>query len=252
MFHPSLNPKIVLPWPAMPGSHTILGVMAVALAAAFAPVATPAAELDNTHRFLANYDDPLIRNFSTAGKAEDPDAVQFTSDKQAAIAQLKLPVFLFNLGRLVPGLSKKGDPATEGLDSARRIDVTVEASKSLIIDDEEGDWYSAQYNTLDPNLEIELFCSRRAPLIVDTPLPGALPTEAAAKAQAEGRVDLVREVEDGHYEYSATLNFEAASIPCSLQVVCMKQDDPRCANEDFVRSLGDRERLEAVFVPRAD
>ena len=252
MFNFSLNPNDLLQQPVAPRGHVVLGFMVVAFASAFAPVAASGAELDNTHRFLANYDDPLIRNFSSAGKAADPDAVQFTSDKQAALAQLKMPVFLFNLGRAAQSLSKKGDPATEGLDSARRKDVTVEASKSLIIDDADGDWYSAQYNTLDTDLEIELFCSRRAPLIVDTPLPGALPPEAAAKAQAEGRVDLVREVEDGHYEYSATLNFEAASIPCSLQVVCMKQDDPRCANEDFVRSLGDRERLEAVFVPRAD
>ena len=203
--------------------------------------------LDAQNRILPNYSDPLIDEYFSTPQTR----FLATDEVPAQVAKSRTPIAIFDWQAAPRATSRTLAPISPSqLPSEAKRQSAEDAMRSILVDEEDGLWYSIEYNDIDPNLEVSQFCSRRPPEIVPETAPGMRDAPSAAKQVPVARI--ARDFEDGHNDYSVEMDFFIANVPCTLIVRCLKRSDARCANEAFIRSLGNPSQLKAVYVPAAD
>lgn len=163
------------------------------------------------------------------------------SDKTGS---LKLPVMVLSTRQALEKGGFRSATDERGLNSA------VDAVKDLIRD-QSGKWYHLNYDGIDPDLDIMQFCSIETK---DVP-PELLETAERMAKQDTGfrttsRGDFIESI-PANMEESASISarFLDNGVPCTVTIVCVKPDDPRCTTEDFIRDFIAPERRDLLAAP---
>lgn len=159
--------------------------------------------------------------------------------------QLTLPVIVMSNRKQ---LSEAGTRSDE---DAREFESAVKALEELV-PDRSGNWYHLDYSGADPDLEITQFCTRETKEL-SSELLAAIERQSGGSRSDDLSTDGASiRVTPPSYETPAqiSITFIEYSIPCTVTIVCLRDDDERCRSVGYIESFVSPGRRDVVSAPQ--